>query len=117
MRQCSKERRESKEVSKDQESIQSSNTPDPGHHMGKSQKHKKTSHTREPIDSPFQSGGHKATWNRQISMTKTKTKHKITKMIHKRSTALEWSLRKLLEGLYMFDGTNFTPISNVDQDT
>ena len=36
---------ESKEEGKDQELIQSSTTPDPGHHMGKRQKHKKTSHT------------------------------------------------------------------------
>ena len=37
----------SKEEGKDQESIQSSTIFDPGHHMGKWQKHKKTSHTRE----------------------------------------------------------------------
>ena len=29
------DRKKSKEVGKDQESIQSSTTPDPGHHMGK----------------------------------------------------------------------------------
>ena len=39
---------ERKKEFKDQESIQSNTTPDAGHHMGKSQKHKKTSHTREP---------------------------------------------------------------------
>ena len=40
----------------------------------------------------------------------------IIKMIHKRSTALERSVRKLLEGLNMFDGTHLTLISDVDQD-
>ena len=39
----------------DQESIQSSITPDQRHYMGKSQKHKKTSHTREPRGQPFPS--------------------------------------------------------------
>ena len=38
-------------------------------------------------------------------------------MIHKRSTALEWSVKKNLEGLNMFDRTNLTLISDVDQDT
>ena len=32
----------SREEGKDQESIQSSTTPDPGYHMGESQIHKKT---------------------------------------------------------------------------
>ena len=38
-----------------QESIQSITTPDQGHCMGKWQKHKKTSHTREPRGQPFPS--------------------------------------------------------------
>ena len=37
-----------KEEDKDQESIQSSTTSGPGHHMGKLQKHKKISHTSGP---------------------------------------------------------------------
>ena len=41
--------KQSKEEGKSQESIQSSTTPDPGQHMGKWQKHKKTSRTRELI--------------------------------------------------------------------
>ena len=41
---------------------------------------------------------------------------RVTKRIHKRSNALERSVRKLLEGLNMFDGTNLTLISDVDQD-
>ena len=39
---------QSKEEGKDQESIQSSTTSDPRHHIGKWQKLKKASHTREP---------------------------------------------------------------------
>ena len=42
----------SKEEGKHQESIQSSTTPDPGHHMGKWGKHMKTPQTREPVLSP-----------------------------------------------------------------
>ena len=38
----------------------------------------------------------------------------LTKTIHKRSTAFEGSVRKLLEGFNMFDGTNLTLISDVD---
>ena len=44
-----------KEEGKYQESIQANTTPDPGHYMGKCQKHKKTQHTREPRDQPFPS--------------------------------------------------------------
>ena len=46
---------ENKQEGKDQESIQSSTTPDPGHHMGRWQEHKGTSHTSEPRDQPFPS--------------------------------------------------------------
>ena len=45
-----------------------------------------------------------------------KHKTQITKMIHKRSIPLERSVRKLLEGLNIFDGTNLTLIFDVDQD-
>ena len=48
---------------------------------------------------------------------KDKHETQITKMIHKRSTALERSVRKLLQGLNMFDSTNLTLISDLDQDT
>ena len=40
---------------KDQGSIQSSTTPDPRYHKRKRQKHRKTSHTREPKGQPFSS--------------------------------------------------------------
>ena len=47
---------QSKEEGKDQENIQSNTTPGPGHHMEKCQKHKKTSHTREPRGHSFPNG-------------------------------------------------------------
>ena len=40
----------------------------------------------------------------------------ITKRIIKRSTALEWLVRKLLRGLIMFDDMNLTLISDEDLD-
>ena len=53
--------------------------------MGKCQKTQKY-HTQEHQKvSPFPAGDHKAAMNRQESMTNTK---QITKMIHKRSSAL-----------------------------
>ena len=48
--------------------------------------------------SPFPTGDHKAAMNRQDSMTDCH-KTKITKRIHKRSTTLVRSVRKLPEGL------------------
>ena len=39
------------------------------------------------------------------------------KGIHKRNTAFERSVTKLVEALNMFNGTNLTLISDVDQDT
>ena len=44
-----------KEEGKDQELIQSSMTPDPGHHIWKWQNHKITSNVREPRGQPFPS--------------------------------------------------------------
>ena len=49
-----------------------------------------------------------AEWQRQTQ---------ITNNIHKRSTALERSVRKLLKGLNKFHGTNLTLNYDVDQDT
>ena len=46
----------SKNEDKDQGSIYSSTTSYRKHQMGKCQKHKETSHTREPRDQPFSSG-------------------------------------------------------------
>ena len=71
----------SKEEGKDQESIQSSTPPDSGHHIGKWQKHKKTSHILEPRGQPFPAGDFKAVRNAQDSITKTNMKQ-ITKSVH-----------------------------------
>ena len=76
-----------------------------------SDKHNKASHTREPRGEP----DHKAAMNRQES--KTNTKHKKQKLLHKRSTALKRSVKKLLEGLNQFHGANLTFSLDVDQDT
>ena len=65
--------------------------------------------------SPFPAGDHKVARNRQDSMTDKYETHK-AKKIHKTSTTLERSLRKLLEDFYMLDGTNLTLIFDVDQD-
>ena len=39
------------------------------------------------------------------------------KQTYERSTTLEWSVRKLLDGLNMFDRTHLTLSSDVDQGT
>ena len=72
-----------KSESKDQESIQSSTTPDPGYHMGKWQKHNYTSQTVPEGDT----SSNKQTWKYEKHKTWT------TKMIHKRRTALEQSVK------------------------
>ena len=71
-----------------------------------SDKNTRKHHIQESQEvSPFPAGDHKAERNRQDSMAKTNT---INKNIHNRSTALERSVRKLLEGLNYFHGTNLT---------
>ena len=67
---------QSKKEGKDQESIQSSTTPDPGHHIGEWQKHKKTSHTWEPRGQPFFNRHPKAARNRHGSMPQTNMNNK-----------------------------------------
>ena len=53
-----------KEEGKDQESIQSSTTPDPGHHMGK-RKNAGKHHIQESQEvSPFPTGDHNVAGNR-----------------------------------------------------
>ena len=71
---CSFTSLESKEEGNDQESIQSSTTLDPGHHMGKRQSTRKHHIQENQEVSPFQAGDHKAAMNRQDSMTNTKHK-------------------------------------------
>ena len=53
----------------------------------------------------------------EIQYGRDKQETQITRRIHKRSTALEQSVRKLLEGLNIFEGTNLTLSSDVDQNT
>ena len=57
--------------------------------------------------SPFPAGDHKAHINRY---TQRHSKHKTEKTlkIHKRSTALERSVKNFLEGLNWFNGANLT---------
>ena len=69
----SQDAKKSKE-GKDQESIQSSTTPDPGHHMGKWQKHNHTQESQEVH--PFPASDHKDVRNRQNRLIKTNVKHK-----------------------------------------
>ena len=59
----------------------------------------------------FPAGDHKASRNGQDSITKT-----IIERIQKRRTALERSIKQLLEGLNMFNSTNLNIMSVVDQD-
>ena len=67
---------------------------------------KKTSHTRKPWCQPFPSMSPQGCkeQTRQQNIDKNKDKHEplITKRIHKRYTALERSVKQLLEGLNMF---------------
>ena len=57
---------------KDQESIQLSTTPDPGHHMGKWQNTRELQIQAGQEVNPFPVGDHKAAMKRQESMTNTK---------------------------------------------
>ena len=72
--------------------------------MWESDKNTRKHHIQESQEvSPFLVGDHKATRNRQDSMT-DKHETQITKRTNKRSTTLERSVRKLLEGFNMYDG-------------
>ena len=69
----------SKEEGKDQESIQSSTTPEPGQQINKweSDKNTRKRHIQESQEvSLFPAGNHKAAMNRHYSMTDTKHKDK-----------------------------------------
>ena len=81
---------QNKKGGKDQESIKSSTTPDPGHYMGKKQNYNKH-HPHEPRGQPFPSSRPQGS----IKQTRKHDKHnaEITQTIHKRSTALEWSVK------------------------
>ena len=97
---------QSEEEGKDQESIQSSTTADPEHHMGKLHKHNKTQHTQERQKvSPSPAGDHKAASNINISITKTNMKHECQKGSTKEAPPWNSQL-KLLWDLNMFHITN-----------
>ena len=66
--------------------------------------------------SPFPAGDYKAHINRR-AQKHSKHKREKTLKIHKRSTALERSVKYLLKGLDRFHGANLTLNSDVDQDT
>ena len=71
--------------------MQSSTTPVPRHHVGKSDRIKRKHCTQESQEvSPFL--GCK---EQTRKYNKDKRETKITKKIHKRSTALEWSVKKI----------------------
>ena len=82
-------------------------------------KHTRKHHTQESQEvSSFPASDQKDARNRQDSV-KAKHKTRLTKRIHKRSTALERSVRKNSGGgggLHMFDRTNLTLIYDVDKD-
>ena len=82
--------------------------------FGKVTKH--NTHDSQEV-SPFPADDHKATKNRH-NITTHQHEAKQTKTIHKRTTALERSVKIiLLEGLNRFNGANLTLNSDVDQDT
>ena len=81
------------EEDKVQESIQLSTTSDPWHHIGKWQKHKKTSHTRKPRCQYFPNSWSQGCMERTRQHKKDKYETEITKVIHKRSTTLERSVK------------------------
>ena len=62
----------------------------------------------------FPAGVHNAATSRHNSIT-DKHETQITKGIQTSSTALERSVRKIMEGLNMSDSTNITIIYDVDQ--
>ena len=87
------------------------------HTKWESDKNQETSHTRESKGQHFPSRWSQRCKEQTRRHNKDKPEIKITKRIHKRSTALGRSLKKLLEGLNMFNGTNLTLNFDVDQDT
>ena len=84
--------------------------------MGEWQTHSKTPQTRAKRSVLSQQVTAKHIWtdaHKDIANTRQNKKQKI----HKRSTALERSVKYFLEGLNRFNGANLTLNSDVDQDT
>ena len=71
----------------DQESIQSSTTPDPGHQW-ESDKLTVRHHKREPRGQPFPAGDHKAHTNRRAQRY---SKHKTEKHIRSTTEVAPWN--------------------------
>ena len=65
--------------------------------------------------SPFPSRGSQGCKEQTRPYNKDKPETYKTKRIHKRSVTWEWSVIKSLVGLSMFNGTNLTLSSDVDQ--
>ena len=86
---------QSRKDSKDQESIQSSITPVPGYQMGKYQNHNKH-HKQEPRSQHFPFRWPQGSNEQRRKHDKLKTL--ITQMIHKRSTAMERSVKYFMGG-------------------
>ena len=103
----------SKEEGKDQESIQSI-TPNLTHHLGKWQKHKKTTHVKESQEvSPIPAGDHKAARDRQDRYNKRQTWNINNKKDPQKKHHLGIvSKKELLEGLNMFNGTGLNLTSD-----
>ena len=97
---------QSKKKGIDQESIQSSTTPDPGYKVTTSQLD--ITNKSQEISS-FPAGDHKALINRPARMH-NKNKTKIILMIHKRSTTLERSEKYFTRGLKLFHSTPTSPL-------
>ena len=108
--------KQSKYECKDQESIQSSTTPDPGYQWESDKLTVDTTNESKEV-SPFPAGDHKVHIKRRAQRHR---KHK-TEQKHKRSTkeVPPWNGQSniLLEGLNRFNGANLTLNSDVDQDT
>ena len=96
----------SKNGGKDQESIQSSTTPDLGYHMGKWQKHNLTSQTRAKRSALSQ----QVTTRQQWTDTKAWQTQNINNTIEPRKKYRLGTVSKniLLEGLNRFHGANST---------
>ena len=74
-------------------------------HMEKWQKHKNT-YTRDLMGQRFPNRWPQGCKEQTNQYDKDNHETQVTKLIDKRNTTLERSVRKLLEGLNMFDGTS-----------
>ena len=90
-------KKESKLWCKDQELIQSSTTPDPGYQWESDKLTEDTTNESQEV-SPFPAGDHKAHINRRAQNIANTRQNKNIK-IHKRSTALERSVKYFTGGL------------------